>query len=181
MMQVYSFLIKWYWAMSILTLIIVVSIESAPGLSQSHRGLLYWLFILVVAVPSSIILYLGSRQRAKEYSPAPGAPIAFSEKRVTGHSNTSKMSSFLMVKGALIVEVADETIYIRPRSAGRGDVYREFQRIPTREVTLTERVGDRLRLTWAGETSGDFTLILKNPDAFLQSIHRTSLGTPLAY
>jgi hypothetical protein len=179
MMKAYWFFIRWYWPTSILTLVFVVAIDTAAP--RNFRPLLFWGFLLLIALPSTIVLVWGARQRAKEFTAPATDEINFSEKNVTGHSNLSRLGSFLMVRKSLFVQVTTDAIFIRPRAPGRGDLYNEFHRIPIKDLTAVEKKGDSLRIAWSGETSGDFTLILADPNAFLASIHRTSLGTPLAY
>ena len=177
-MKAYWFLTRWYWLTSIIVFVVAFTI---PSTVPPDSRLIAWGVLIFLTLPITVILVWGTRQRAKEFTPDPADTLTFSEKRVTGFSNSSRLSSFLMVKNSLIVEVTKDTIFIRPRAAGRGDIYKEFHRVKITEVTLAQKQGNRLRLTWSGETTGDFTLILKDPDAFLNAIHRTSLGTPLAY
>ena len=178
-MKAYWFFTRWYLATSLLVFVVCFAIESF--LPRDIRTPVLWTFVVLAALPVSIVLFWGARVRAKEFTPEPGEELAFSEMRVTGFSNTNRLSSFLMVKQSLIVQVTKDAIYIRPRAAGRGDLYNEFHRIPISDVATAQKLGDRLRLTWSGERDGDFTLTLKDPDAFLHAIHRTSLGTPLTY
>jgi len=181
MKPLYWFLVRWNWPLGILALILLVIAANAPIHPQSSRINLFWDFLILISLFASVVLWIGSRDRAKQCSPTPGEQIIFSEARASGHSNKNRFYAAFMVKRTLIVEVTLDTIFIRPRglASSQGDVYHSFLRIPIREVTRSERRGNSIRLGWRGATDGDFTLLLSDPDAFLTAIHRTGSSTVL--
>jgi hypothetical protein len=173
-MSAYWFVVRWYWWASLLVIpLILAYLDFAWRMSNTLSGLA-GLPLILVSIPTMVILLIGSKERVKELQPSPSEPLLYDESSASGHSNKTFLLSRVGINRGLAISVTKDMIYVRPKwfLAAVGDIYDLFQKIPIEQILKCDRSWRGIRITWAGETSGDISIRPSEPEKFLAAIGR---------